>query len=209
MKKITLLLFLCGIISFSFAQSLNFGIKAGVNFSTLAASSSGITLTSSSSTGFHVGAVADIGFANLSLQPGILYSTKGGTYGDASSGTAKLTFNYLEIPVNLLYNIPIVVGKIFVGGGPYVGIGVSGKATLSGAATSTGSGSESQNITFGSGPNDTKNPDYGVNFLGGVRFKSGLALSVGYGLGLGNLSNDNSGKIKNNVVSVSIGYFFL
>jgi len=40
-----------------------------------------------------------------------LYSTKGGTYGSAADGgTAKLTLNYVEVPVNLLYNIPLVVG---------------------------------------------------------------------------------------------------
>lgn len=199
-----------GIISFSLAQSINVGIKAGVNFSKLAASSGGLTLTSSSTTGFHVGAVVDLGFDNWSLQPGLLYSTKGGTYGSAADGgTAKLTLNYVEVPVNLLYNIPLVVGKVFIGGGPYFGYGISGKGTTTGAFTSTGSGTETQNLTFGSGPGDTKNPDYGVNFIGGFRFNTGLSFSVGYGLGLGNLSNDSSATIKNNVVSVSVGYFFL
>ena len=210
MKKTLLLLCLTSFISFSYAQSLNFGIKAGVNFSKLSASASGVTLTSSTSTGFHIGGVVDIGFESWSLQPGILYSTKGGTYGSAADGgTAKLTLNYIEVPVNILYNIPVGVGKIFVGGGPYFGYGISGTGTTTGAFTSTGSGTESQNLTFGSGPNDTKNPDYGVNFLGGIRFEKGFAVSVGYGLGLGNLSNDSSGSIKNNVISVSAGYFFL
>ena len=129
MKKAFLsLLCLMGIISFSLAQSINVGIKAGVNFSKLAASSGGLTLTSSSTTGFHVGAVVDLGFDNWSLQPGLLYSTKGGTYGSAADGgTAKLTLNYVEVPVNLLYNIPLVVGKVFIGGGPYFGYGISGK----------------------------------------------------------------------------------
>jgi hypothetical protein len=209
--EVILKVFLTCLAGFSFAQSLNFGFKAGLNFSTLKASSNGITLTSSNSTGFHIGAVADIGFENVSLQPGILYSTKGGTYGsDAEAGgSVKLTLNYIEVPVNILYHFPVVVGKVFIGGGPYVGYGISGKGTLTGSATSTGSGTESQNLTFGSGPDDTKNPDYGINFLGGIRFKTGLSLSIGYGLGLGNLSNDTSGTIKNNVTSVSIGYFFL
>jgi hypothetical protein len=33
-------------------------------------------------------------------------------------------------------------------------------------------------------------------------------LSVGYGLGLANLSNDNQSSVKNNVFRASLGYFF-
>ena len=203
-----MLLSLIGLINFSFAQSVSFGVKAGVNLSNISYSGGGLTVTTSNSTGFHVGAVADIGFGNLSLQPGILYSAKGGSSNDGSGGTAKLTLNYVEVPVNLLYNIPVGIGKIFIGGGPYVGLGISGKNTLSGTATSTGSGSESQNITFGSTAGDVKNPDFGVNLLGGFRFESGLSLSAGYGIGLANLSNVSGFSTKNNVLSFSVGYFF-
>lgn len=210
MKRTLLLICLAGICSFSFGQSIKFGIEGGVNLSKLAASSSGLTLTSSTLTGFRVGGVVDVGFENFSLQPGLFYSTKGGSYGSASDGgTAKLTLNYVEIPVNLVYNIPVIIGKVFIGAGPYVAMGVSGKGTTTGAFTSSGSGSETENITFGNGPNDTKNPDYGINFMGGVRFKGGFLVSAGYGLGLGNLSNDNSGSIKNRVINISVGYFFL
>jgi hypothetical protein len=207
MKKALLLLSLMGLINFSFAQSVSFGVNAGVNFSKISSSGNGLTLTSSNTTGFHVGAVADIGFGNLSLQPGILYSTKGGSI-NGSGGTEKLTLNYVEVPVNLLYNIPLGVGKVFFGGGPYVALGLSGKATLTGAATTSGSGSESQNVTFGSADGDVKNPDFGVNLLGGFRFTSGLSLSAGYGIGIANLSNSSGASTKNNVLSFSVGYFF-
>ena len=207
MKKALMLFSLIGIINFSFAQSVSFGVKAGLNFSNVSSSGGGLTVTTSSTTGFHVGAVADIGFGNLSLQPGVLYSTKGGSL-NFSGGADKLTLNYVEVPVNLLYNIPVGVGKLFIGGGPYVAFGLSGKSTLSGTATSTGSGSESQSITFGSASGDVKNPDFGVNILGGFRFKSGFSLSAGYGIGLANLSNESSISTKNNALSFSIGYFF-
>jgi len=207
MKKAIMLFSLAGLINFSFAQSVNFGVKAGINFSNVSSSGGGLTLTTSNTTGFHVGAVADIGFGSLSLQPGVLYSTTGGSL-NFSGGTDKLTLNYVEVPVNLLYNIPAGIGKLFIGGGPYVALGVSGKATLSGTLTSTGGGSESQNITFGSAPGDVKNPDFGVNLLGGFRFKSGLSFSAGYGIGLANLSNESGASTKNNVLSFSIGYFF-
>lgn len=208
MKKTLLLLCLSGLIHFSFAQSVSFGLKAGVNFSNISTSGGGLTLTTSNTTGFHVGALADIGFGHLSLQPGILYTTKGGSTGDGSGGNEKLTLNYIEVPVNLLYNISLGIGRVFIGGGPYAALGLSGKSTLTGAATSAGTGTESQNITFGSAAADVKNPDFGLNLIGGLRIKSGLSLSAGYGIGLANLSNDSGISSKNNVLSFSVGYFF-
>ena len=208
MKKALLLFSLISLINYSLAQSGSFGIKAGVNFSNISSSGSGQTLTTSNSSGSNVGAVVDIGFGSLSLQPGILYSTKGGSSNLGSGVTSKLFLNYIEVPVNLLYNIPVGIGKVFIGGGPYVALGLSGKSTLSGAADITGSNYNTQNVTFGSAPGDVKNPDFGVNFLGGFRFKSGLLFSAGYGIGLANLSNQSGESVKNNVLSFSVGYFF-
>jgi hypothetical protein len=188
MKK-TLLLFglIAGAFSFSFAQSsVKFGIKGGVNFASLTASGGGYSINSGNITGFHVGGIADIPLGNFSLQPGLLYSTKG------ASGS---TLGYIEVPVNLLYNTGSGSGKFFFGGGPYLGYGVSA----------------SNGNKFGSGTNDIANPDFGLNVLAGYRLESGLAFSAGYGLGLANLNNDKSSgniTVKNNVTSLSISYFF-
>ena len=187
MKKALLFIALFGSINFVMAQSVNFGLKGGINFSSLSASFGGSTVTTSNASGFHVGAVVDVGLGDWSLQPGLLYSTKG-----VSNGT----FNYLEVPVNLLYNFKIPeAGKFFLGAGPYAAYGISG----------------SNGITFGGGVNDVGNPDFGLNFLVGVRFKDGLMFSANYGLGLTNLNNDTSTadiNINNKVISISIGYFF-
>jgi hypothetical protein len=196
MKKVLIVASLIGLTSFSFAQSVSFGIKAGVNFPTLSVSDGSASATSSSSTGFHAGAIADIGLGQFSLQPGILFTTKGGSSGSSSFGSSDLKLNYLEIPVNLLYNISVPkAGKVFLGGGPYFAYGLSGN----------------NGTKFGSGANDIKNPDFGINILGGFRFTNGLFLSGGYGFGLGNLNNDSSAglTIKNKGASISLGYFFL
>lgn len=93
------------------AQSVKFGIKAGLNESTADLGESGTT--TSNIAGFNVGAFADIEFHRLSIQPGIFYATKG--YKSKTVYTANVpepytsirndnvTLNYLEIPVNLLY----------------------------------------------------------------------------------------------------------
>jgi hypothetical protein len=189
MKKTLFILgLIVGSISFSFAQSsVKFGVKGGVNFSTLTLSGGGFSLNSTTKTGFHIGGLVDIGFnETLSLQPGVFYSTKGGGGG---------TLGYIEVPVNLVYYTGSGDGKFFFGAGPYLGYGVS--------APNGGK--------FGSGTNDIANPDYGVNGLAGYRFGSGLSFNVNYGLGLANLNNDKSSgdyTMKNNVFAISVGYFF-
>ncbi|MBW4890546.1 PorT family protein [Mucilaginibacter sp. HMF5004] len=190
MKKALLVLgLIAGSIGFSYAQksAVTFGVKGGVNFASLTASGGGYSVNSGNITSFHIGGVADIPVGDsFSIQPGILYSGKG------ASGS---TLGYIEVPVNLLYSTGSGSGKFFFGAGPYFGYGVSA----------------SNGNKFGSGTNDIANPDFGLNILAGYRFESGLSFSAGYGLGLANLNNDKSSgnvTVKNNVTSISVGYFF-
>jgi len=223
MKKPLLVLCFVGSMFSSFAQSVTFGIKSGLNLSNISETSSGSTNSYSSLTGYHVGAFADFDLGTLSIQPAVLYTTKGGHDDETQTlvsggvtytlrGTEDITLNYLEVPVNVLYHVPVTIGKIFIGGGPYIAYGLSGKDSAVATATGGGSSStnsQSSNITFGSAQGDVKNPDYGVNILGGVTLKRGLTLSVGYGIGLANLSNDSSTTVKNNGFSFSVGFSIL
>jgi len=186
----------------TFSQTTTFGIKAGINSSKLTVSATGGSVSTESLVGFHVGGVVDFGFDSFSIQPGVLFSTKGGK-STSEDGTDKITLNYLEVPVNFLYKVPAGNGKVFFGGGPYLGYGLSGKGKSSDGTTT--------DVTFGSTADDIKNPDYGINLLAGYQFSQGLAINVNYGLGLANLSNDDAGvnlKTKNQVLSFSLSYFF-
>src|SRR5690349_13241734 len=112
MKKILLTLSLVSSLSFLFAQSTKFGIKAGLNGSTLSSTSNGQTSSTSSNTGFHLGAFGDFNLGGpVSIQPGLLYTSKGGKAESSGSQTISgttytsytnedFTINYLEIPVN-------------------------------------------------------------------------------------------------------------
>ncbi|WP_426671371.1 porin family protein [Mucilaginibacter sp. McL0603] len=209
MKKIplTLCLFLAT-ITICFAQSLNFGIKAGLNLSTQSINPSG-TADTKNLTGFHAGIIVDIGLKNFSIQPGLFFTTKGEvtpqnllllTGVDHGTYNAKEVLNYIEVPVNFLYNIkdaPKV--KIYFGGGPYLAYGISGHGT-----------------TWGSMPTYTvhfdtygyKNPDYGVNFVAGIELSKKILIDANYGLGLGNLSREEGLTIRNRVIGISVGYLF-
>jgi len=107
------------ITSYASAQFTQYGIKGGVNFSNMTIDDAD---DNSLRTGFHAGFFGKMGFTDgFSLQPEILFSTKGLTRSyDAlvASGEAKVNLSYIELPVNLVYNLSEDFAFHF---GPYVG----------------------------------------------------------------------------------------
>src|SRR5258708_1163042 len=75
MKKPLLTLCFLVINKVSFGQTINFGIKAGLNLSE--ETQSAPFLTSSLLPGFNAGGIVDIGFQHFSIQPGLFFSSKG------------------------------------------------------------------------------------------------------------------------------------
>lgn len=81
---------------------------------------------------FHAGVMADIPVSKkVSFQPEILVSGKGGQISGPgmNNTTAKriIRLYYLEVPLIINYNIPINDNKIFIGSGPSLAYGISGK----------------------------------------------------------------------------------
>lgn len=203
MKKVLLLIIAMFGAATTFAQTISYGINAGVNLSKMSVSFSNLTASTKSLTGFHVGGLVDFNFGTFSLQPGVQFTTKGGSSNDASDesiASSKITLNYIEVPVNLLYNVKAGDGSVFIGGGPYAGFGLSG-------TTTEGSSGQKEDLHFGSSDDDIANPDFGINLLGGYKFASNLAISGGYSFGLANLSNDNTVKIHNKGFRFSLTFF--
>ena len=129
-----------------------------------------------------------------------------GTQLRTESVVVKTSLDYIEVPLNLMYRIPVGNGDIFFGAGPYIAIGISGKITVD-SNTGGQTSHQTQNVTFGSGDTDIKNPDFGFNAMVGYELDGGLMVSAGYGLSSTSSSND-SGNIKNQGFSLSLGYFF-
>ncbi|WP_162499825.1 porin family protein [Mucilaginibacter terrigena] len=203
MKKILLLLCCAFAASTAFAQVPSFGIRGGVNFAKISASNGNLTASTNSTTTFAVGVFADFKFGSLSLQPALNYTGKGGEGDSGNGGTTKIKTYYVQVPVNLVYHVPAVFGNVYFGGGPYVGVGVSGKTTI----TENGS-SVSEDITFGDDQDDIKRTDFGLNGIAGLEFNNGFILGVNYDLGLSNIANENSFSTKNRVFGVSVGFKF-
>lgn len=184
----------------AFAQGgLGYGLRAGVNIPKY---STGLDETKSN-TGFFLTGYLDAPISpNFSIQPGLSLQNKGTKWkpvGDQREG--KESIMTLDIPVNAVLKFPTTSGNFFLGAGPYVGFGLSGKFK-----GEDSQGKFENDIKFGTGSDkDLKRTDFGVNFLAGYQLSSGFQINAGYGLGLTNLA-PNDGSLKNRVWSVGIGF---
>lgn len=119
---------LSGVFQASAQETKNgakFGVKGGINFSNMYTKE---VTDENVLTGFHLGLYAKLPITTLfSIQPEILYSTKGAelTYNNAfATGTAKFTLNYIEVPILAVINI---TKNINIQAGPYIAFLVDGK----------------------------------------------------------------------------------
>ena len=168
------------------AQEIKFGVKAGLNFSTISGDDTreldiGIT------TDFNFGVLAEIPISEkFSFQPELMYSGQG--YAGEGSGEIFI-LNYLNIPLIGKYYL---TKGLSLEAGPQIGFLLSAK----------------NNKT------DVKDlfntVDFGVNFGVGYKLDNGLNFGARYNIGLSDINNVDgfSDKNKNGVFQLSIGYFF-
>ncbi|MEH6306332.1 porin family protein [Olivibacter sp. CPCC 100613] len=203
MKKlllsITALLFATGAFA---QQEMGFGLKAGVNFPKYSFSDG--DASTGSTTNFHITAFLDAPIATdrFYVQPGISLQGKGAKLTYGSIGTVKQNTMWIEVPVNFVAKFPAAdAGNFFLGAGPYIAFGISGKNKYE-----SGWGEAETDFDFGK-DGDLKGTDFGLNFIGGFEFNSGLMIHGGYGLGLSNLAPDGSnGDIKQRLWTVGLGF---
>jgi Outer membrane protein beta-barrel domain len=135
--------------------------------------------------------------------------------GDQPAVTAKTEtdLNYLQVPVNVLYTVPLSRIKLFAGGGVYFNYGLSGKIKIESSTTlpdGTPYSFKDEIDAFkkvsenGSG---MKRTEFGVGALAGIQFNN-LFANVGYQLGLSNSAGDGDGTYKQHGLQFTLGYFF-
>jgi hypothetical protein len=228
MKKLILSLFLIASSIAVFAQLPSIGIKGGVNFATISGSGTenqtvpgtNLIAHSGSITSFNVGVFIDVKMGHFSLQPGVNFTGKGGTFngitgqlpnGSITAVDSKYNLYYVQVPVNVLYHVPFVVGDFYIGAGPYVGLGVYGKHKQSADNNSNGTHtyfSSDEKVKFGDNE-DIKPYDLGANAIAGIKLKGGLLLNLNYDLGLSNILPDADGRnFKTRTLGVSAGFVF-
>ena len=125
----------------------------------------------------------------------------------------KTNLNYVQVPVNILYKVPSRLFDFYIGGGPYVSYGVSGKIKITSTINYENGDkeieTEEQKAFTKEGGDEAglKRSDIGVGAIAGFKFTNGLFANVGYQLNLSNSSGDSEGKYKNRGLQLTIGYF--
>lgn len=185
-------------------EGVSFDVRAGVNFQNInGKDASGKDLDNKLKTGFHVGVDVEIPVApEFYFAPGLLFSTKGAK----GTNDEKLNLNYLELPLNFLYKGMLGAGKLRLGLGPYIAMGLGGKYT-----SPVG---QDFDVKFKNKAQMTadvyyKPIDAGANLLAGYEFSNNIFAQLNAQLGLVNINAyDNDAKTKNTGFGVSVGYRF-
>lgn len=199
----------------------SFGVRAGVNHSSLKGdavksfedlvSMTDGYLTSSARTGFHAGAFAEVPLGgSISLQPGIYYSQKGyqlkGTIAADkmdflnATATAKLQSHYIDVPVYLKANLG---GGFHIYAGPQVSYLVKNNVEVEAGALGFNVFNRNFDVT-----DQFKSLDVSVSGGVGYDFANGLTLNAGYDHGLSRVDKNDNFKSFNRNIKVGVAYRF-
>lgn len=179
-----------------------FGIRAGLNIAKESYKQSGMSLTLDNQTGVLAGLVYECPLTEqLYVGTGLLFSQKGGKF-ETDEGSTKEILNYLDLPLNLVFKADLKGPKLLLEAGPQFSYALSGKDK-----TEVSGMSVSEDIEFGSGEDQVKRFDFGLNLGGGIEFMD-FQLKVNYVIGLADISNFSGGSVKNNTLGISLSYFF-
>jgi hypothetical protein len=175
------------------------GVKAGGNISKqrVNVSSGNSVFSNDNYKSYHAGLITEVKLANrFYVQPQLLYTRKGSTLlSSTGAADAKLRIHYLEMPVNLVYKVPVSFGYLFGGAGAAFSYGISGKQTQASHSSSIFDRNQSW-----------RREDVSLSFTAGVEMDNGLFVSINSQKGLLDVNNAPGISVKNSAVSVSLGY---
>ena len=205
----------------SSSSPIQFGIKAGMNVSSLSKDAS--LQDQKSKIGFNAGVFAHIPLAeSFSVQPEVLYSQYGAKVESVNEFTALGTttrtvesysthLDYITVPVMFQYKF---VPNFYVEAGPEFGFMVTAKdkgdrttTTTSGSNSSTSTASYTEDID-----KDNLNTfNFGLGLGAGYYFTDNFGITARYVAGLTDVAKNrqnNSDAIRNNVFQVGLAFKF-
>jgi len=169
------------------SQQTHFGIKAGVNFSSVAVNDGA---DYEGKTGVHLGGLAHIHInPHFALQPELVFSMQGGQ--DDAENT-KLKLNYVNIPLLAQY---MTADGFRLQTGPQLGILTSAKQKFGDVEVDAG--------------DDVSTVDFSWAFGAGYLFHSGFGIDARYNLGISNISDNESFEARNRVFQLGLFYQFM
>lgn len=170
---------------------IQFGVKAGVNFATIAGDD---FESPDSRTGFHAGVLAELPFSErFSIQPEILYSAQGfsaeGTI-LGSSYEADYKMDYIQVPI--LAKVYLMNG-LNVQVGPQIGFRINEKIEAS----------DGSSIDF-----DSEDNDINLGLAAGLEYKfpNGFFVQGRYNYGFTDIYKDVNAH--NSVIQAGVGFMF-
>jgi hypothetical protein len=172
----------CMITGAASAQSVNIGIKGGLNLYTLSGDNDGTYETKPS---FHIGLLGHIHMAdNFALQPELVFSAQGTKYGDDQ----KFDLNYINIPLLFQYMFD---NGFRLQAGPQVGFLVS---------------AEADGVDVKDGLNGT---DFGIGIGASyVNPASNFGFDARYNHGLSNINENDNADLFNRGFQLGVFYLF-
>ena len=186
MKKFSLLSKAMLLFIFSvLAQQTNFGIKAGLNVSSVKIKNGA---DYDAKTGFHAGGLAHIHInKQVALQPELVFSLQGGERGENN----RLNFTYLNVPVNIQF---MVSDGFRLQTGPQVGFLLNAEQKINDVEFDVSD-------VFGT-------VDFSWTFGASYIFASGFGLDARYNLGISDISDDSDFEARNRVFQGGVFYQF-
>lgn len=162
---------LMAIIAVPASAQLKFGVKGGLNISSVHFSSD--LLKADNVTGFQIGPMIEttIPLIGVGLDAAILYSQKGMDMKSGTGISTSVKTDYIDVPVNFKWKFGLPIVKAYLTAGPYVGFRVGGDKFWDVPG----------NVI---GQVKAKNFSAGLNFGAGVELIRHLQVGFNYGLGL-------------------------
>lgn len=219
MKKILLTVLGLGLIWSLNAQSAGFKVGGLVSTASFNDDTQSELGDAKLKFGWNAGLLVDVAIIEdaFSVQTGANFGVKGfitelNTVAGPLSTEEKRKFDlyYIDVPILLKPSYRSGDVRIFGLAGSYFGYGLFGKykevttASLNGVDTST---EDKKDIEFGR-DGQYKNIDYGLRLGAGAEFNYTLYFALYYDIGLADISPDESQKVSNTVIGLSVGALF-
>lgn len=196
--------------TFHAQAQVSVGVRGGINFFNInGKDNNGNKLDNRIKTGYELGLNIEAPLGNdFYLQPGLLFVDKGGKSRNVNNESLKFNLNYIELPVNVLYKPELGHGKLLLGAGPYIALGVGGNVKNDALGTKS-------DVKFSSSVDNNSTAFYyrpidaGIGLLFGYEFSNRVSVQLNAELGLVNNNVYGDGtSYKNTGFGFSLGYRF-
>ncbi|MEO8771746.1 MAG: porin family protein [Ferruginibacter sp.] len=229
MKRFFLMTAIVAAISTTAFAQVSVGIQVGGNlaFTSLKYETGNGNETAKVNTdpkfGFVAGLVSEFQLGPVSLRPELNFIQKGyksssSYFGGFTTTDNKATLNYIELPLNVTFNVPSGGSHLFFGLGPVFSLGLSGKYKSTGTFGNA-SQENTTDVKFDGDENANddyihlKRFDFGADVIAGYKLDGGFTVALGYTFGISNIlpksSNNNSNdSYRNSGLALKVGYMF-